>query len=307
MKKQIRLSALGGAALVALFTSGCAAIVGGTSEPVSVDARSGTGDTVDGANCKLQNSKGIWYLTTPGSVVVHRAYGDMQISCTKPGEVFDDARSKSKVRGWIFGNLLFGGLPGLIIDIATGAGYDYPTVIRMHPATGAAAPADAATNTAVDASTTTAAAVPSGPTIHAALLPTMEHPVPADMPTSKPAAIQSAQTPDAAVLPTVQRMVSGSIETLVAAHADLADMCRTNGPTPDIQVVERSRHGVLAIRQGTFFAPADSGPNICSTGQIYGTQIYYRPDTGFHGADRIRYAVATANGRFTREVVIEVK
>jgi hypothetical protein len=36
------------------------------------------------ATCKLQDDKGVYYVTTPGPSV-HRAYGDMNVKCEKPG------------------------------------------------------------------------------------------------------------------------------------------------------------------------------------------------------------------------------
>ena len=43
-----------------------------------------TGD-VTGAMCTLANSKGSYYVTTPGSVMVRNACDQLSISCTKEG------------------------------------------------------------------------------------------------------------------------------------------------------------------------------------------------------------------------------
>jgi hypothetical protein len=122
---------LGGLSLGIVLTTGCASIVGGTNQPISVETRSVTGETVAGANCKLENPKGTWYVTTPGSVTVHRAYDDLSISCTKAGEQPGIASAKSSTKGMAFGNILFGGIIGAGVDTATGAAYDYPTLITV--------------------------------------------------------------------------------------------------------------------------------------------------------------------------------
>ena len=46
---------------------GCASIVSGHNQSLSVNARSEVGE-LSGAKCTLHNDKGMWYVTTPGSV-----------------------------------------------------------------------------------------------------------------------------------------------------------------------------------------------------------------------------------------------
>ncbi|MCC8405331.1 hypothetical protein LJ655_26315 [Paraburkholderia sp. MMS20-SJTN17] len=114
-----------------IVTTGCASIVGGTNQPISVETRSTSGESIAGANCKLENPKGTWYVTTPGSVTVHRAYDDLSIYCTKTGEQPGIASVKSSTKGMAFGNILFGGIIGVGVDTASGAAYDYPTLITV--------------------------------------------------------------------------------------------------------------------------------------------------------------------------------
>jgi hypothetical protein len=122
---------------VATFSilTGCASIVSGTSQVVSVETLQSAG-RVDGASCKLENSKGVYYVTTPGTVTVHRAYGDMNVKCEKPGYPIGLALIKSSTKGMVVGNILFGGLIGVGVDAASGAAYDYPVLfqIMMHDA-----------------------------------------------------------------------------------------------------------------------------------------------------------------------------
>ena len=60
--------------------SGCASITESKNQSMSVT----TGD-VTGAMCTLANSKGSYYVTTPGSVMVRNACDQLSISCTKEG------------------------------------------------------------------------------------------------------------------------------------------------------------------------------------------------------------------------------
>ena len=86
---------------------------------------------VSGANCKLTNTKGAWFVTTPGTVVVHRAYGDLVVNC-EHGR-FDPALLSvaSSTKAMAFGNIIFGGVIGAGVDIGTGAAYDYPPLVTL--------------------------------------------------------------------------------------------------------------------------------------------------------------------------------
>jgi hypothetical protein len=127
-------------ALSALALTGCASIVSGTNQPVTVDTPS-----CPAASCKLTNDKGTWAVTTPGSVTVSRAYGPMTVVCSKEGFESATATFASSTKGMAFGNVVFGGLIGAGVDVASGAAYDYPNamIVAMActPATQRQAPA----------------------------------------------------------------------------------------------------------------------------------------------------------------------
>lgn len=111
---------------VMLLTSGCASIVTGQQQSLSVN-------TTPSSNCTLVNDKGTWYVVTPGTVTVKRAYGDMSVICKKDNLNAQNT-VKSSTKSIVFGNILFGliGLPiGVAVDMATGAAYDYPGLIEM--------------------------------------------------------------------------------------------------------------------------------------------------------------------------------
>jgi hypothetical protein len=110
--------------------TGCASIVSGTNQVVSVETLS-QGGKVDGAVCKLVNDKGTYFVTTPGTVTVHRAYGDMNVKCEKPGVPAGVASIKSSTKGMMAGNILFGGVIGAGVDAASGAAYDYPALFQI--------------------------------------------------------------------------------------------------------------------------------------------------------------------------------
>jgi hypothetical protein len=122
------LSVIALAALSSL--TGCASIVSGTSQVVSVETLHTSGN-VAGATCKLENDKGVYYVTTPGTVTVHRAYGDMNVKCEKAGFDAGLATVKSSTKGMMAGNIVFGGFIGAGVDAASGAAYDYPALFQV--------------------------------------------------------------------------------------------------------------------------------------------------------------------------------
>jgi predicted metal-binding protein len=117
-------------AVSALTLGGCASIVNGQNQPVSVDTRQGA-DAIVGANCTLSNDKGTWYVTSPGSATVHRSSADLAIKCEKNGSNPGLSTVKSFTKGMAFGNILFGGIIGAGVDISTGAAFDYPSLISV--------------------------------------------------------------------------------------------------------------------------------------------------------------------------------
>lgn len=162
MNKTLRLAAGFAAVLSASLLTGCASIVSGTSQIVSVETLHQTGQ-VAGATCKLENDKGVYYVTTPGTVTVRRAYGDMNVKCEKPGIEPGLATIKSSTKAMFAGNIIFGGVIGAGVDAASGAAYDYPTLFQVmmgHTQT-AAAPAVATAPAATGSSAGTPAASPN--------------------------------------------------------------------------------------------------------------------------------------------------
>jgi hypothetical protein len=110
-----------------MLLQGCASIVSGTSQTLSVDTP-GCG----GARCELSNDKGKYFVpSTPGTVTISRSYNNLQIICSREGATSDPLSVASSTKGMAFGNILFGGVIGAGVDIGTGAAYDYPQLISV--------------------------------------------------------------------------------------------------------------------------------------------------------------------------------
>ncbi len=115
--------------LLGVFGLGaCASIVDGSSQSLSVKTVS-KGSELVAASCEMKNDKGVWFVTTPGSVTVHRSVEDMNVKCSHDGYSPNILSVKSATKAMAFGNILFGGIIGAGVDISTGAAYDYPNPI----------------------------------------------------------------------------------------------------------------------------------------------------------------------------------
>lgn len=130
-----RLAAIGRLmAVIALgFTaSACATVVGGTTQDVLVESQP------PGAECKIDRSgTTIGFIKqTPGRLNVSRDKNNVIVSCTREGYEQSNEVLVSGFTGATLGNLLLGGLVGVMVDAASGANNKYPdrVLIVLTPA-----------------------------------------------------------------------------------------------------------------------------------------------------------------------------
>jgi len=124
-------------AALAVALSGCASIVKGSSETIAINTIPGVR-----AACTLSNGRGTWRVATPGRVRVKRSMDDMDVTCSSPGYTDAEGTIPSDFQTWTLGNLLIGGLVGLIVDWSTGAINDYDNrfEIPIYPSQGYTTP-----------------------------------------------------------------------------------------------------------------------------------------------------------------------
>jgi hypothetical protein len=125
-----RQSAVALAALCFLLP-GCASIVEGTTQSVSIETT-----PVDGAKCVVSNPEGSVAVTTPGVAKVHKTKKDMDVECDKDGYKHASRIVPSHFEAATVGNVIAGGGIGIIVDAADGASNSYPddVSVTMTPA-----------------------------------------------------------------------------------------------------------------------------------------------------------------------------
>lgn len=108
------------------LTSGCASITSSDMQNLALTVKTENDETVKDAKCTIKNDKGNWQATSPGFVDVRRSSEDLSVECKKEGLPDGLLRAISRAAGGMFGNIIFGGGIGAIIDHSRGTGYNYP-------------------------------------------------------------------------------------------------------------------------------------------------------------------------------------
>jgi hypothetical protein len=118
-------------AFASLAFSGCATITSNEMQLVSLNAAGADGKPIDKAKCTLNNDRGSWDIVAPGFVSVRRSAEDLTVQCKKEGIADGFLRAISRAASGMFGNILFGGGIGALIDHNKGTGYEYPDELQV--------------------------------------------------------------------------------------------------------------------------------------------------------------------------------
>ena len=113
--------------VLATVLAGCATVVSGTTQTIGVNT------DPEGADCQFTR-KGVLVgrvNPTPGTIQVGKDYESVSVLCQKEG--FDDATGVigSEFQAMTLGNILLGGLIGVVVDAASGAMTKYPEVVTF--------------------------------------------------------------------------------------------------------------------------------------------------------------------------------
>lgn len=116
--------------MLSIAITGCATLAGDTVQPITVITTCKGSTKVVEAVCTLINDRGAWFVTTPGAVLVRRTSQDLSIVCTRRGESQGLLLVSSSNTGMV-SNVLIGGVLGIVVDMHSGAGYDYTKEIKL--------------------------------------------------------------------------------------------------------------------------------------------------------------------------------
>ena len=112
-------------AIALSLTAGCASIVTGSTDKVSIESIP-TGATYE-TNTGMKG-------TTPAVITVPDSE-TLVVTATLPGHQTASATLAPRMSGWVFGNILLGGIIGIAIDLISGnwQTHDDKVVVRLIP------------------------------------------------------------------------------------------------------------------------------------------------------------------------------
>lgn len=127
--KELRLPRLALAVGLICLLSGCASLVNDDSQEVSV--RLMCGPKTFTATCHLQNDKGRWALSTPGTIRVVNDISSLEITCRSEYVPSFTVSAMPMPSIALLGNLFFGGVVGAAVDVYNSTGMKYPENIDI--------------------------------------------------------------------------------------------------------------------------------------------------------------------------------
>lgn len=114
-----------GTLLFVLLLSGCASIVSDNKSTTYLET------DPEVCRCELHGQDFKRLVTTPNSIGLPSEAAPITIACTAPGYKRTTATLDTKMDGWIWANIVFGGVVGAVIDGARGSGFKYPPKFAM--------------------------------------------------------------------------------------------------------------------------------------------------------------------------------
>lgn len=113
------------AAGMAAALSGCASIVSDNDSTTYVET------FPEEAKCELHGQDFTRVVHTPDSIQLPAEAAPVTVACEAPGYRTTTAELDTSMDGWIVGNAIFGGIIGVVIDAARGAGQTYPSKVQV--------------------------------------------------------------------------------------------------------------------------------------------------------------------------------
>ena len=115
------------AVVAGMIITGCSSIVNEKTVGINIDAP----ECPSGTECTLKHKKGQYEVNVPAHVTIPKSDDPLHITCRTPdGRTYINA-AESKMGGMIWGNIVFGGGIGAVVDAHTDAHRIYPHTIKV--------------------------------------------------------------------------------------------------------------------------------------------------------------------------------
>ena len=115
------------ALLALLLTSACATVTTGTTQSVTITSEP------TGATCRLERDGATVGVVnpTPGSITISRSTRDLTVRCERPGNQPGIRTISASFQAMTLGNIILGGVVGIVVDAASGAVGQYEPNIHV--------------------------------------------------------------------------------------------------------------------------------------------------------------------------------
>ena len=110
---------------LSIFTIGCASIVSDTDSVTYIQT------DPEHARCELHGQDFTRVINTPNSISLPSEASPITVACQAVGYKNTTQVVKGHYDGWIWGNILFGGIIGAAIDGSRGAGKKFPPQVTI--------------------------------------------------------------------------------------------------------------------------------------------------------------------------------
>ena len=120
-----KLNAVYLVSLSLMILSGCSSIVSDKMATISIQAP----DCPPGTICTLSHKKGSWDMQPPGTITIPKSDDLLRVSCRTPDGKLLTQSANSGFGGMFWGNIIFGGGIGMLVDAGTDAHREYPASI----------------------------------------------------------------------------------------------------------------------------------------------------------------------------------
>jgi hypothetical protein len=117
--------------VIALLSGGCASLVGPSDQDILVETLSAQGARMAGAKCLIETKKSAVSFLSGATVNIPRSPAPAKIKCIDSSGHVASGILISRANIGLAGNAVFGGMIGLVVDNASGAGFDYPPQVSL--------------------------------------------------------------------------------------------------------------------------------------------------------------------------------
>ncbi len=113
--------------LILLITAGCATLTTGGFQSISIKT------DPEGADCRFSRGGNVVARVnpTPGPILIGKDSGSISVLCRKDGYQDTAGTVGSEFQPMTFGNIILGGLVGVVIDASSGAMTKYPDAVTF--------------------------------------------------------------------------------------------------------------------------------------------------------------------------------